>query len=70
MIVFLLTEDEKNKLVGNHFTYNAYFNPVQDADNNWIITSEEIDQCDISEFMWVKNLPMIEYKPVNGIDIT
>ena len=30
---------------------------------NWIISIEEINQCENPEFMWVKDLPLIEFKP-------
>jgi hypothetical protein len=40
----------------------SYFNPIQDANDNWIISQEEVDQC---SFKWVKALPLIEYIPKN-----
>jgi len=30
---------------------------------NWIISTQEIDQCVNPEFMWVKDLPLIEWVP-------
>jgi hypothetical protein len=61
--VALLTEKEKNLLVGQLYMPDSYFNPVQDADLNWFISVEEIDQCTNDEFMWVKDLPLIPYNP-------
>jgi hypothetical protein len=61
--VGLLTESQKNELVGQLYDEDSYFNPIQDLDNNWIISVEEIDQCVTPEFQWVKTLPLIEYKP-------
>jgi len=61
--VGLLTESQKNELVGQLYDEDSYFNPIQDLDENWIISVEEIDQCVNPEFQWVKNLPLIEYKP-------
>jgi len=61
--VGLLTEIEKSSLVGQLYDEDSYFNPIQDLDDNWIISTEEIDQCVNPEFMWVKTLPLIEYKP-------
>ena len=69
MIVYLLTEEQKDRLVGNLFTYNSYFNPIQDVNDNWIISIEEVEQCTMSEFIWVKNLPTIEYIPKEVTDI-
>lgn len=61
--VALLTEKEKDALIGQLYMPDSYFNPIQDADNNWFISVEEIDQCTNDEFMWVKDLPLIPYNP-------
>lgn len=61
--VGLLTEAQKNELVGQLYAPDSYFNPIQDSDNNWIISTQEINQCVEIEFIWVKDLPLIEWKP-------
>jgi len=61
--VGLLTESQKNEIVGQLYDEDSYFNPIQDIEDNWIISVEEIDQCVNPEFMWVKTLPLIDYKP-------
>jgi hypothetical protein len=61
--VGLLTESQKNELVGQLYDEDSYFNPIQDAYDDWIISVEEIDQCVTPEFQWVKTLPLIEYTP-------
>ena len=61
--VGLLTETQKDELVGQLYDLDSYFNPIQDIDNNWIISVEEIEQCVNPNFLWVKDLPLIEYKP-------
>jgi hypothetical protein len=61
--VGLLTESQKNELVGQLYDEDSYFNPIQDIEDNWIISVEEIDQCVTPEFQWVKELPLIEYIP-------
>lgn len=61
--VGLLTEVQKNELIGQWYDEDSYFNPIQDADDNWIISVEEIDQCINPDLMWVKNLFLIKYKP-------
>jgi hypothetical protein len=58
--VGLLTKTQKDELVGQMYDETSYFNPIQDKNNNWIISIEEIEQCNIE---WVKNLPLIEYEP-------
>jgi hypothetical protein len=61
--VGLLTEVQKDELVGQMYDEDSYFNPIQDLNENWIISVEEIDQCVNPEFMWVKELPLIPYEP-------
>lgn len=63
--VGLLTIEQKDELTGQQFMLDVYFNPVQDNNDNWIISVEEIDQCVNEEFMWVKDLKLIPYNPVN-----
>jgi hypothetical protein len=61
--VGLLTIDQYNQIVGQMFDLDSYFNPIQDANDNWIISIEEIEFCTVEQFQWVKQLPLIEYKP-------
>jgi hypothetical protein len=61
--VGLLTDVQKDELVGQMYDEDSYFNPIQDLNDNWIISVEEIDQCVNSEFMWVKELPLVPYEP-------
>jgi hypothetical protein len=61
MEVGLLTEIEKDSLVGQLYAPDSYFNPLQDNSDNWIISIEEMEQCVTTEFQWVKTLPLIEY---------
>ena len=61
--VGLLTEVQKDELVGQLYTDDSYFNPIQDADDNWIISIEEMNFCTNVQFMWVKDLDLIVYNP-------
>ena len=61
--VGLLTEIEKDELVGQLYDDDSYFNPIQDIDDNWIISTEEMNFCVNPTFMWVKDLELIVYKP-------
>ena len=61
--VGLLTEAEKDSLVGQQYAPDSYFNPIQDINDNWIISIEEIDFCTNPLFDWVKTLPLINYEP-------
>lgn len=61
--VGLLTESQKDSLVGQLYDEDSYFNPIQDLYDNWIISTEEMEFCVNPEFMWVKDLPLIDYEP-------
>lgn len=56
-----LTEEQAEQLNGVQFINGNYFNPILDADGNYIISLEEVEQCDIE---WVKLLPLIEFKQI------
>jgi hypothetical protein len=59
--VGLLTKVQKDELVGQLYAEDSYFNPIQDASDNWIISVEEMEFCTVQEFAWVKDLELIEY---------
>jgi hypothetical protein len=61
MIVHLLTEQQKNLLIGKYYFSNTLFNPIQDNNNNWIISQEEVLNAIYENVLWVKDLPTIEY---------
>jgi hypothetical protein len=61
--VGLLTLDQYDQVVGQLYDDDSYFNPVQDADDNWVISTEEMQFCTNIEFLWVKALPLIDYNP-------
>ena len=63
--VGLLTIQQKDEIVGKLYAPDSYFNPIQDIDNNWIISTQEMEYCINPSFLWVKYLPLIEYKPKN-----
>ena len=58
--VGLLTVEQKDQLVGQLYSPCSYYNPIQDFNDNWIISVEEIE-CENEEFMWLKDLPLILY---------
>jgi hypothetical protein len=61
--VGLLTEKQAIELKGQLYMDNSFFNPIQDNNDNWVISIEEMDQCVNPEFLWVKNLTLIIYEP-------
>lgn len=61
MLVGLLTIEQKNELFGVQLQHDWYFNPVQDGNGDWIISTQEMDNCTNIDVIWVKDLPLIEY---------
>ena len=61
--VGLLTEIQKDELVGQMYAPDSFFNPIQDLNDNWVISVEEMEYCVNELFLWVKDLPLIEYVP-------
>lgn len=61
--VGLLTLEQKDLIIGQQYTMDSYFNPIQDLNDNWVISIEEMEYCTNEEFLWVKDLTLIEYVP-------
>jgi len=61
--VGLLTFKQKDSIVGQEYTTDSYFNPIQDLNDNWVISIEEMEYCTNVDYLWVKDLTLIEYVP-------
>jgi len=61
--VGLLTIEQKDLLVGQLFDEDSYFNPIQDDNDNWIISIQEIEQNQNPSFIWLQDLEMIIFVP-------
>jgi hypothetical protein len=63
MKVGLLTETEKNLLVGVEYEPSCFFYPLQDGNTppNWVISEEEMYGNINESVEWVKNLPLIDW---------
>lgn len=59
----LLTVEQAEMLRGQTFLPDSYFNPIQDAQDRWVISAEEVAYCANPSFLWVKHLDMIPYEP-------
>ena len=62
MYVALLTLEQKELLQGRSYGTDLFFNSVQDRDGNWVISREEIENCKLQEYSWIKELPLSEFK--------
>jgi hypothetical protein len=60
-LVAILTVHQKDSLIGQLVAPDWYFNPLQDANENWFISSEEIDSSIYAEHEWVKDLTLSIY---------
>ena len=58
-----LTPEQAQSLQGQTWQVDSYFNPIQDINDQWVLSAEEIAYCSNPEFLWVKELEMIQYTP-------
>jgi hypothetical protein len=63
MKVHLLTPEQAEQLLGKTYTEDMFFAPILDGNNppNWIISTQEVNDCTNPEFHWVKDLPLIDW---------
>jgi hypothetical protein len=59
--VAILTIHQKDSLEGQMYAPYGYFNPVLDANANWIITEQEINESVYPVHEWVKDLPLTDW---------
>jgi len=67
-MIAILTAEQKDLLVGQTYDGVCFYNPIQDINDNWIISQEEINQSDLA---WLKELTLEEFQPkpvVNPFD--
>jgi hypothetical protein len=65
MKVRQLTTEQKEQLVGQTYDGVQYFNPTLDANTNWFISNEEVNQCTNESLnSWLQDLPEIDHNPV------
>lgn len=60
-LVGLLTLIEKEAVEGKQYTSDSYYHPIQDTNANWVISTEEMEYTTNPDYMWVKQLPLIEW---------
>jgi hypothetical protein len=68
-MIAILTIEQKDLLIGKQYTTDSFFNPIQDFDNNWVISQEEIQQNTNEAFSWLADLELIQYKPKEQINL-
>lgn len=63
MTVRLLTEEQAFQLGGEQYQPDQWFNPVKDANGNYVISEQEATNNTNPKFAWVADLPKIEFHP-------
>ena len=64
--VYQLTPEQADQLRGVQYVADMTFNPIEDNNGNWIISSEEVNSTTID---WVKELPKIEFVPKENLPL-
>ena len=60
-LVGLLSIPQKDELVGVYYAPDSIYNPIQDINDNWVISVEEMQNTTNLDTIWVKDLELIEY---------
>lgn len=55
----ILTEAQKNLLVGQEIVLDWYYNPLQDINGDWYVGEVEVNVTVKTEFMFLKSLPIV-----------
>jgi hypothetical protein len=64
--VYQLTTEQADQLRGVEYVKDMTFNPIEDANGNWIISIEEVNSTTIE---WVKELLKIEFVPKENLPL-
>jgi len=60
-LVAILTTHQKDSLIGQLVCPDVYFNPTLDVNEDWFISSQEIDNSIYLEHEWIKDLTLSIY---------
>jgi hypothetical protein len=61
MKVAILTTEQKDILDKQQFAPRWFFNPVQDANGDWVISEMEASSCNNPTFSWVGELELSDW---------
>lgn len=62
--VGIITPEQAVELTGMTYDkYGSLFCPVQDLNDNWVISMIEIESNVNEQVKWVNSLPLVEYNP-------
>lgn len=66
--VAILDQLQKDALVGVQYAPDCFYNPIQDAYEDWVISLEEVNNTINPDTMWVKDLNVLPYEPKLPVD--
>jgi hypothetical protein len=61
MKIAILTTEQKDLLDKQEVCPKLKFNPVQDINEDWVISEVEVNNCNNPNFMWVKDLVLTDW---------
>ena len=53
MTVYKITTEDYNKIKGQAYAPDCYFNPIQDINDNWVISIEELNGIVFEQFLYL-----------------
>ena len=53
MTVYKISESDYNKIKGQAYAPDCYFNPIQDVNDNWVISIEELNGIVFEQFLYL-----------------
>ncbi len=68
-MIAIITIEQKELIEGKEFAPDSFFNPIQDINENWVVSEEEIRDTVNPAFLWVKDLQLTEYQPKPQINL-
>jgi hypothetical protein len=60
---YLISNEQKDLIVGEKWNEDTYFNPVFDNLDRCFVSKEVVDGCNKPEFEWLKDCEYIIYNP-------
>jgi hypothetical protein len=63
MMCGLLTLQQKTDIAGKEYADNMFYNPIQNKANQWVISTQEMDDTTYTQYLWVKSIPIIPFVP-------
>ena len=62
ILVAVITEEQYEQVHLKELQPDHAFSCAKNIDNNWVIDQTQIDQIQNEQFLWLKELPLIEYQ--------